>query len=241
MQAPATASSSGLFLRQPLSDWPHNESRLVVLLSILAGMVDVSTFLMLGAFSAHITGNLAVLAAASVRGGSLNLIQALAIPAFMSATAIIWTIANVSQKCGADLARLLLWVQALLLATVSIVAIFERPSASPHGFVAGIAVMLAVSAMACQYALLRLVFPDVLSTASMTGNLTNAVLAFMGLLSRAQPGVEIPAIRLWESLPMLIGFIVGCIIAAAAISLLKDVAWLLSFALATGIAVRPPR
>jgi hypothetical protein len=60
------------------------ERRLPPLLSVIAGMVDLTSFLTLGnIFAAHITGNLVVIAAVLVRGGPLKLEQALAIPAFM--------------------------------------------------------------------------------------------------------------------------------------------------------------
>ncbi len=49
------------------------ENRLPPLLSIIAGMVDLTGFFTLGnIFTAHITGNLVVAAAAVVRGGPLN-------------------------------------------------------------------------------------------------------------------------------------------------------------------------
>jgi uncharacterized membrane protein YoaK (UPF0700 family) len=68
-----------------------------------------------------------------------------------------------------------------------IFSVFTKPSANPHGLMAGIAVMIAVSAMACQYALLRLAMPGAISTAVMTGNLTNAVQALMDMLSGGRP------------------------------------------------------
>ena len=57
------------------------EHRLPTLLSVIAGMVDLISFLTLGnIFAAHITGNLVVIAAVLARGGPLHLAQALAIP-----------------------------------------------------------------------------------------------------------------------------------------------------------------
>src|SRR5882672_9158370 len=59
------------------------QSRLPSLLSVIAGMVDVIGYLSLGKlFTAHVTGNLVVIAALLVRGGPPNLAQVLAVPVF---------------------------------------------------------------------------------------------------------------------------------------------------------------
>ena len=215
------------------------EARLPPLLSVIAGMVDLTGFLTLGnIFTAHITGNLVVAAAAAVHGGRFNLTQALAIPVFMLALAVVWLIAEASHRRGPSLARLLLLVQFLLLAVLLIFSIFAKPSGSPHGLMAAIAVMIAVSAMACQYALLRLAIPDAISTAVMTGNLTNTVLSLMDLSSR-HPLLPVDAGRLRRSLYLLFGFLLGCVVGTAAVSLLADWAWSLPAALAAvAITVR---
>ena len=97
---------------------------------------------------------------------------------------------------------------------------------------AGIAVMIAVSAMACQYALLRLALPQVVSTAVMTGNLTNAVLSLMEVVRKRHSLTGIELTRLKSSLRLLVGFLVGCLVAAAAVSVMADWAWALPVALA---------
>src|ERR1700730_18590297 len=141
-------------------------------------MVDLTGFFTLGnIFTAHITANRVVAAAAAVRGGPMNLAQALAILVFMLALAAVWLIARASDRRGPVLARLLLLVQFLLLTAVLVFSAVTRPSANPHGSIAGIAVMIAVSAMACQYALLRWAIPGAIAMAVMTGNLTNTVLS----------------------------------------------------------------
>src|SRR6202049_4144702 len=215
----------------------HLEARLPPLLSVIAGMVDLTGFFTLGhIFTAHITGNLVVAAVAVVHGGPVNVAQALAIPAFMLAVAAVWLIAQASDRRGPSLARLLLLVQFLLLAAVLISSVLTRPSADPRGLTAGIAVMIAVSAMACQYALLRLAIPGAISTAVMTGNLTNTVLSLMDLLANDRALLPVDAGRLKRSVQFLIGFLFGCVAAAFAVDELEDWSWSLPLALA-GVAL----
>jgi uncharacterized membrane protein YoaK (UPF0700 family) len=97
---------------------------------------------------------------------------------------------------------------------------------------ATVAAMVAVTAMGCQFALLRLTLPVAPSTAVMTGNLTNAVLAFVDSSSRIQPLMESDSRRLKGALHLLIGFFVGCVVAGAAVMYLGDWAWSLPAALA---------
>jgi uncharacterized membrane protein YoaK (UPF0700 family) len=216
----------------------HLEKRLPTLLSVIAGMVDLTGYLNLGnLFTAHITGNLVVVAALVVRGGRMNPAQILAIPVFILAVAATWLLASASGRRGPSLARLLLLIQFLLLAGVLILSAITKPSANPHGLMAGIAAMIAVSAMACQFALLRLALPVAPSTAVMTGNLTNTVLSLADTLARTQPLIAGDAERLRGSLHLLIGFFGGCVVAAGAVSWLGDWAWSLPVALA-GVAVR---
>jgi uncharacterized membrane protein YoaK (UPF0700 family) len=213
------------------------EERLPPLLSVIAGMVDLTGFFTLGnIFTAHVTGNLVVAAAAAVHGGPWNLAQALAIPVFMVAVAAAWLIARASSLHGLALTRLLLVIQFVLLLAVLAFSVATAPSANPRGLMAGIAVMIAVCAMAFQYALLRLALPKAVSTAVMTGNLTNTVLSLMEMLSPQQPLLLVDRGRLKNSLRLLIGFLVGCIVAAAAISVLGDWAWSIP-TLLTGFAI----
>ena len=158
----------------------------------------------------------------------------------MVAVATVWLIAQASNRRGPSLARLLLLVQFLLLAAVLIFSIITRPSADPHGVAAGIAVMIAVAAMACQYALLRLAIPGAISTAVMTGNLTNTVLSLMDLLSRRHRALlPVDAGRLRRSWHLLLGFLLGCVVSASAVSVLGDWTWSLPVVLsALAIAIR---
>src|SRR5262249_5390205 len=93
-----------------------------------------------------------------------------------------------------------------------------------HGLAAGIAVMIAVSAMACQFALLRLALPGAISTAVMTGNLTNAVFSLVDLLAR-RPIPPVDWRRFQSSFRSLLRCLLGCIVATGAVSLVEDWAW----------------
>lgn len=216
------------------------EARLPPLLSVIAGMVDFTGFFTLGhIFTAHVTGNIVLADVVAVDGGSFHWAQLLAIPVFMPALATVWLIAQASGRHGSSLARLLLRVQFLVLAALLIFSVITRPSADPAGLRAGAAAMMAVSAMACQYALLRLAVPGAISTAVMTGNLANAVLSAMDLLSAHHPLLPHDSTPLNRSLHRLLGFILGCVVAAAAVSAAGDWAWSLPAALAAvAIAVR---
>jgi uncharacterized membrane protein YoaK (UPF0700 family) len=163
----------------------------------------------------------------------------LAVPVFIVAVAAVWLIAKASDRRGPALVRPLLLVQFLLLACVLVVSVINDPAANPHGFMAGVAAMIAVSAMACQFALLRLAVPGAPSTAVMTGNLTSSVLSLLDRLSRRQPLKEGANERLKKTSQLVVGFFAGCVAGAAAVSLLGDWAWSLPVVLAAGaVALR---
>ena len=173
-----------------------------------------------------------VIGALTVRHNRVNPAQILAIPVFVLAVAATWLIAKASGRRSTGLMRLLLLIQFLLITCLLIFSVITKPSADPHGLMATIAAMIAVTAMGCQFALLRLTLPVAPSTAVMTGNLTTAVLAFVDLSSRTQPLVERDSRRLRAALRLLIGFFMGCVAAAAAVMYLGDWAWSLPSALA---------
>jgi uncharacterized membrane protein YoaK (UPF0700 family) len=199
-------------------------------------MVDLIGFLSLGIFTAHVTGNIVIIGALIVRRSRVNPAQILAIPVFILAVAVTWLIAKASGRRGSGLMRPLLLIQFLLITCLLIFSAITKPSANPHGLMATIAAMIAVSAMACQFALLRLTLPVAPSTAVMTGNLTNAVLGFVDLRSRTRPLMERDSRRLTGALHLLVGFFVGCVLATGALIYLGDWAWLLPAVLA-GVAV----
>ncbi len=212
------------------------ERRLPPLLSVVAGMADVIGYLSLGLFTAHVTGNLVVIAALLVRGRPTTIAQVLAAPVFAAAVAAVWRIAKALERRGPALARPLLVVQFLLLTGVLVLSVIYNPAAYPHGLMAMVVAMIAVSAMACQFALMRLAVAGAPSTGVMTGNLTDTVLSLLDRLSPGRPLTEGAGERLNKSLKVVAGFFAGCLGGAVAVSLLGEWAWLPAVVLA-GAAV----
>src|SRR6516162_502506 len=204
---------------------------LPTLLSVIAGMVDLIGFLSLGIFTAHVNGNIVVVGALLVRHSRINPAQILAIPVFILAVAVTWLVAKASGRRGTGLMRPLLFIQFLLITCLLIFSVVTKPSADPQGLMATIAAMIAVTAMGCQFALLRLTLPVAPSTAVMTGNLTNAVLGLVDISSRTHL-IESDSRRLPAALHLLVGFFVGCVVATVALMYLGDWAWSLPAALA---------
>ena len=232
MSIEPTAVHTGARVSHAAAVPSRSEAWLPTLLSVIAGMVDLIGFLTLGVFTAHITGNIVVIGALVVRHNRVNPAQILAIPVFMFGVAATWLIARASGSRGIGLMRLLLLVQFLLLFGLLIFSVVTKPSADPRGLMGAIAAMIAVTAMGVQFALLRLTLPVSPSTAVMTGNLTNAVLALVDSGSRTQPLMESDSRRLRGALRLLTGFFVGCVVAAVGVMYLGDWAWSLPSALA---------
>lgn len=187
-------------------------------------------------FTAHVTGNLVVITALLVRGGPPSLAQVIAVPVFIAAVAAVWCIAKLSNRRGPALARLLLPVHFLLLLCVLITSVVYSPAIQPHGLMATIAAMMAVSAMACQFALMRLTVPGAPSTGPMTSNVTSGVLSLLDTLWPKEPLLESAPQRFEKTLGHVAAFCAGCLVGAAAVSWLRDWAWSLPAALA-GAAV----
>src|SRR5262245_50417943 len=219
-------------LQRDVLDGARLERRLPALLSVIAGMVDVIGFLSLGLFTAHVTGNLVVLAALVVRGGEPYLAQILSVPVFIAGVGATWLIAKALHRRGRAVLRPLLLVQFLLLANVLILAVTTDSATDPHGLLACVTALIAVSAMACQLSVLRLAVTGAPSTVVMTANVTNAVLALLDTLFGAQPLTEGANERLKRTVNVVVGFFVGCVAGAAAVSLLGDWAWSLPVVLA---------
>jgi uncharacterized membrane protein YoaK (UPF0700 family) len=210
---------------------------LPAILSLIAGMVDVTSWLTLGGlFAAHITGNLVIIAADLFTGRLPHATQVLAVPMFVVAVAAAEQIGRVSRSGQTGSVNLLLFVQAFLLIGVAGVCLACHASAHPFSPAAGVAGMLAVSSMAVQNALLHLAKKYASTTAVMTGNLVVCTLSLLAILRGGIDREE--ARQRWTATwPLLVGFVTGCLIGSLAVSRAGVWAWMFPAMLSVVVAV----
>ena len=215
---------------------------LLLCLSCIAGMVDVTSFVLLnGVFTAHITGNIVVLAADVAMNRHIEAISAVAVVEFITITAILAAIVDVSARAPFRWARGFLGLQFNFLTAAAFAAVILHASGKRGPGVNEVVAVLAVAAMASQNALLHLTLKRAPSTAVMTGNTVAATAALVGLLlqrhrrlipthssgqvhDRSSDEAEDRAVwhRMW---PALLGFASGCALGAAASETLRWWAW----------------
>jgi uncharacterized membrane protein YoaK (UPF0700 family) len=211
-------------------------------LALLAGITDVTSWILLGGlFTAHVTGNLVLVAADVVTGAQPHLAAVLALPVFVVTVVVATAVARKLAGRDGPMQRLLLGAQALLLVVAAVLSFTGTASASPQGGLALAIGLCAVCAMATQNAYLHLAFPKAPTTSVMTGNLVVAIIAVFDLASSR--GKSASALNHWkDTWPLLAGFIGGCLVGALASTLLGDHAALVPAALAVaifaGIAVK---
>jgi uncharacterized membrane protein YoaK (UPF0700 family) len=191
---------------------------LPAVLSTTAGAVDVIGFLALGGlFTAHITGNVVVVAAHYVTGGFSEVGPLLAVPVFVAVLGVVTAASVAAKKAGYGSRRGLLLLQAALLASCLGLGVGFGPFADADRPMAVLVGMLAVAAMATQNALVRLALPDAPSTAVMTTNTTQLTID-LATLARGWGGPDDLARarhRAGVTWPCVAGFVAGCAAGAA--------------------------
>jgi uncharacterized membrane protein YoaK (UPF0700 family) len=214
--------------------------RLPVALAMLSGVIEALAFLGLGnVFTAHVTGNLVIIAAILAHGEVPTSAQALALPAFAAFVAGISAFVVRSRREGASLIRPLLGIQLVLLGAVAGLMALQRgsPAQTP---VSTIAALFAVGAIASQFVLLRTGLRGSPSTAVMTNNLTAALLAaavrWLGETPRSseEPDAEL-------SVRILLSFGAGCLLGAALFVVAGTWGWLAPVAIAGGVLLSAGR
>jgi uncharacterized membrane protein YoaK (UPF0700 family) len=184
-------------------------------LSVIAGSVDVISFLGLGGlFAAHITGNLVVLAAHIVTGRVATLASILSVPVFIAVLALTrLAAAGLERLCRPPLQPLLA-LQLVLIVSFLVVWGAAGTGIDPAAPTAVVAGMLGVAAMAVQNALVRLLV-GAPATAVMTTDITTFVMDIGAMLFRHDPdGIANARSRAKRTWLAIVGFTVGCSLGA---------------------------
>jgi uncharacterized membrane protein YoaK (UPF0700 family) len=204
-------------------------------LSVIAGSADIIGFLGLGGlFTAHITGNLAILAAHVASGGTAQVAQILSVPVFIVAVGLTRLLAGGLESIGLATLRPLLLLQFLLLVGFLALSIAAGPHIDTTATNAILAGMFGVSAMAVQNALGQISLAGTPPTAVMTGNVTRFTMDVTEvLLGRDPDAVAGARTRAKRTGQAIAGFAVGCGLGAVC----EVTIGLWSLALPTGLAL----
>ena len=204
-------------------------------LSLTAGSTDIIGFLGLnGLFTAHITGNIVVLAAHMVAGDPTIVSYILSVPVFMLVLFLTRLLAGALERAGFSTLQPLLLLQQLLLVAFLVLGVTAGPWQDANALLAIIAGMFGVAAMAVQNALVQISLKHSPTTAVMTTNVTHFMLDLgEALVGRDQDQSNKARDRALRLLPVIAGFAIGCALGAA----FEAAAGLWSLALPAGLAL----
>jgi len=191
---------------------------LPAVLSTTAGAVDVIGFLALGGlFTAHITGNVVIVAAHYVTGGFSQIGPLLAVPVFMAVMGLVTLASGAIARAGSPPLRQLLWLQTALLSGFLLLGVGFGCFDNADSSMAVLAGMLGVAAMATQNVLGKLALKGAPSTAVMTTNITQLTVDLVTLARRRGNADELAKAgrRARMTFACVIGFVVGCAAGAA--------------------------
>jgi uncharacterized membrane protein YoaK (UPF0700 family) len=186
-------------------------------LSLIAGSTDIIGFLGLnGLFTAHITGNIVVLAAHIVAGDPTILSYILSVPVFMLMLFLTRLLAAAIERAGLSTLQPLLLLQLLLLFGCLVLAVTAGPWTDANAALAVVAGMFGVAAMAAQNALVQISLPNSPTTAVMTTNVTHFMLDLgEALVGRDRAEAAKARHRAMHTLPVIAGFVIGCALGGA--------------------------
>jgi len=185
---------------------------LPALLSMTAGAVDVISFLGFGGlFTAHITGNLVILAAHYITGRFGEIAPLLSVPVFVLVLGVITAV--LIPKPIPFIRRTLLVIQGVLLASFLGFSIEFGPFADPNSCMAVLAGMLGVAAMATQNAVVRLALPGHPTTAVLTMNVSQLAVDLARLARCYDQPEDLVRVRrrTGATLAAVLGFVLGVV------------------------------
>jgi len=204
-------------------------------LSVVAGSTDSIGFLGLnGLFTAHITGNIVILAARIIAGNPAMISYILSVPVFMVVLFLTRLLASGLERAEISTLRPLLLLQLIFLGAFLVLCVTAGPWRDADAILAVLAGMCGVAAMAVQNALVQISLRNTPTTAVMTTNVTHFMLDLGGVLVGGDSAkIAKPRSRAVHTLPVIVGFATGCGLGAAC----EAAAGLWSLVLPTGLAL----
>ena len=199
-----------------MTSWLSVRLWLPAILSTTAGAVDVIGFLVFGGlFTAHITGNLVVVAAHYITGGFGQIGPIWAVPVFIAVLgAVVLLFGGIKSKSKSR--RALPVIHAALLAGCLGFGLRFGPFRSSDSPAAVLAGMLAVAATATQNARRTLALVESPSTAVMTPNTTQLIVDLAALVRNAKEPDKLGKVRRSARVTFvcMAGFVGGCVAGA---------------------------
>jgi uncharacterized membrane protein YoaK (UPF0700 family) len=189
---------------------------LPAILSTTAGAVDVIGFLVFGGlFTAHITGNLAIVAAHFTTGRFGQVGPILAVPVFIAVLGVVVLVLG-GLDGSSNSRRTLLLLHATLLAGCLGLGLGFGPFANADSPMAVLVGMIAVGAMATQSAMAKLALVKAPSTVAMTTNTTQLVIDLATLARGGEGPDDLAKVRQRARVTFLCvaGFVAGCVAGA---------------------------
>jgi uncharacterized membrane protein YoaK (UPF0700 family) len=196
----------------PRIDSSFSTRLLPSVLSITAGTVDVIGFLGLGGlFTAHITGNLVILAAHVATRRATPLAPILSVPVFVAVLGLTRLAAIGLQASRHGSLRPLLTLQFLLLAGFLALCGGDGSGPNPDAPLAVVGGMLGIAAMAVQNVLVQSALEGAPATSVMTTNITLFMIDIGAILFWRDPRRTAQArTRARHTWPAIVGFAAGC-------------------------------
>jgi uncharacterized membrane protein YoaK (UPF0700 family) len=190
---------------------------LALMLSIIAGSVEAISFLGLGELlTAHITGNVVVLAVRLLAHAPVSLSCLMAVPIFMVVLGITSLLVAALARIGLSSLLPLLALQFLLLLAFLNICLIAGPQADPNTATMIFGGMLGVSAMAVQSALIRICRADASASGVMTTNVTVLATDVVEIFFGQEAGrIAKSRNRAKRTLLVILGFVLGCALGVA--------------------------
>jgi uncharacterized membrane protein YoaK (UPF0700 family) len=211
-----------------------NGNLLPVVLSVIAGSADTTSFLGLGLFSAHVTGNLVILAAHLVARRADNECLIFSVPLFILVLGLTRLLVAALERLNLCVLRPLLFLQFLLLGSSLVFGVTSGHHRAAEARSIIIAGQLSVAAMAVQNALVELSLHRSPTTVVMTINLTRFIMdAGEVVFGRDPAEVAEARQRAKHTWPVIVGFTAGACLGAACFA----VGGLKSLGLPAGLAL----